>query len=75
MPKVASTAITTPARPMPPAIMISGVKETDRAIRLTSRQAMMLLTVLGALGVLELSVLGLPVNLPLSQRFQAAHGY
>ena len=35
----------------------------------------MLLTVLGALGVLELSVLGLPVNLPLSQRFLAAHGY
>ena len=44
-------------------------------MRLTSRQAMMLLTVLGALGVLELSVLGLPVNLPLSQRFLAAHGY
>jgi hypothetical protein len=39
------------------------------------RQAMMLLTVLGALGVLELAVLGAPVNLALWDWFLALHGY
>lgn len=39
------------------------------------RQAMMLLTVLGALGVLELTVLGTPVNLALWEWFLALRGY
>lgn len=39
------------------------------------RQAMMLLTVLGALGVLELAVLGAPVNLALWDWFLALRGY
>lgn len=39
------------------------------------RQAMMLLTVLGALGVLELAVLGTPVNLALWEWFLALRGY
>jgi putative photosynthetic complex assembly protein 2 len=39
------------------------------------RQAMMLLTVLGALGVLELGVLGTPVNLALWDWFLALRGY
>ncbi|MEI6738908.1 MAG: DUF3623 family protein [Gemmatimonadaceae bacterium] len=39
------------------------------------RQAMMLLTVLGGLGVLELAVLGTPVNLVLWDWFLALRGY
>lgn len=39
------------------------------------RQAMMLLTVLGGLGVLELAVLGAPVNLALWDWFLALRGY
>lgn len=39
------------------------------------RQAMMLLTVLGGLGVLELAVLGTPVNLALWDWFLALRGY
>jgi putative photosynthetic complex assembly protein 2 len=39
------------------------------------RQAMMLLTVLGALGVLELAVLGAPINLALWNWFLALRGY
>ncbi len=39
------------------------------------RQAMMLLAVLGALGVLELAVLGAPVNLALWDWFLALRGY
>lgn len=49
-----------------------------RAVRDASpmrRQAMMLLTVLGALGVLELAVLGAPVNLALWDWFLALRGY
>lgn len=41
----------------------------------TRRQAMMLLVVLGALGVLELGVLGTPVNLALWDWFLALRGY
>jgi len=41
----------------------------------TRRQSMMLLTVLGALGVLELAVLGAPVNLALWDWFLALRGY
>jgi putative photosynthetic complex assembly protein 2 len=39
------------------------------------RQGMMLLSVLGVLGVLELSVLGMPVTLPFWQAFLDVRGY
>lgn len=39
------------------------------------RQAMMLLTVLSSVGVLQMAVPGLPVHLPFWQWFLAAHGY
>lgn len=39
------------------------------------RQAMMLLTVIGGLSVLELAVLGAPVQLPLWEAFLAVRGY
>ncbi len=39
------------------------------------RQAMMLLTVIGALSVLELAVLGAPIQLPLWEAFLAVRGY
>jgi putative photosynthetic complex assembly protein 2 len=39
------------------------------------RQGMMLLSVLGVLGVLELAVLGMPVSLPLWDAFLALRGY
>jgi putative photosynthetic complex assembly protein 2 len=39
------------------------------------RQSMMLLTVLGALGILELAVLATPLNLQLWQWFLAVRGY
>lgn len=39
------------------------------------RQGMMLLSVLGVLGVLELSVLGMPVSLPLWDAFLTLRGY
>jgi putative photosynthetic complex assembly protein 2 len=39
------------------------------------RQSMMLLTVIGALSVLELAVLGAPIQLPLWEAFLAVRGY
>jgi putative photosynthetic complex assembly protein 2 len=39
------------------------------------RQSMMLLTVIGALSVLELAVLGMPIQLPLWQAFLDVRGY
>jgi putative photosynthetic complex assembly protein 2 len=39
------------------------------------RQSMMLLTVIGALSVLELGVLGAPISLPLWEAFLAVRGY
>lgn len=39
------------------------------------RQSMMLLTVIGALSVLELAVLGAPINMPLWEAFLAVRGY
>jgi hypothetical protein len=36
---------------------------------------MMLLSVLGVLGVLELAVLGMPISLPLWEAFLAVRGY
>lgn len=39
------------------------------------RQGMMLLSVLGVLGVLELAVLGMPISLPLWEAFLAVRGY
>lgn len=39
------------------------------------RQAMMLLTVIGGLSVLELAVLGAPIQLPLWEAFLAVRGY
>lgn len=39
------------------------------------RQAMMLLTVIGALSVLELAVLGMPIQLPLWEAFLDVRGY
>lgn len=39
------------------------------------RQAMMLLTVIGVLSVLELAVLGAPIQLPLWEAFLAVRGY
>jgi putative photosynthetic complex assembly protein 2 len=41
----------------------------------TIRQGMMLLTVIGALSVLELAVLGAPIHLPLWDAFLAVRGY
>lgn len=54
------------------------VSTATAAIRSTSpmrRQSMMLLTVLGTLGILELAVLATPLNLQLWQWFLAVRGY
>jgi hypothetical protein len=40
-----------------------------------ARQAMMLLTVLSALGFVELAVIGTPLSLPLWDWFLALRGY
>jgi len=59
-------------------MMMFTLRVTLHALRDASpmrRQAMMLLAVLGALGVLELGVLGTPVNLALWQWFLDLRGY
>jgi putative photosynthetic complex assembly protein 2 len=59
-------------------LLLFTLRTIVHALRDTSplrRQGMMLLSVLGVLGVLELSVLGMPVSLPLWDAFLTLRGY